>query len=102
MKFLNKAKSFCSGFYRNYKTEMNIALVSLVGLSAAPAMAVGEATFTPGSSAITKTMLDPIVTTITTTLGTIATSAFLLLGFGLSIYIGFKAIKGMFKNATGS
>lgn len=100
MKFLTKLKNKGMSFYQSKKTAVNGAIASVIVLSAAPAMAVGEATFTPGSSAITKTMLDPIVNTITTTLGTIATSGFLLLGFGLSIYIGFKAIKGMFKTAT--
>lgn len=71
----------------------------LSSVLAVPAMAVGE-TFTPGSSAITKSMLDPVVNSLTGTVGVVAAAAFVLLGFGLSIVIGFRVVKGLFKTVS--
>lgn len=96
---LTQLKDKAVAFYRNKKRVVLSALVSVAAVLAAPAMAADPA-FTPGSSAITSTMLDPIVKSITATIGTVSTSAFLVMGFGLSVYIGFKIIKGMFKTAA--
>ncbi|ECX5672298.1 hypothetical protein AA206_01275 [Salmonella enterica subsp. enterica serovar Newport] len=96
---LTQLKDKALAFYRNKKRVVLSALASVAAVSAAPAMAADPA-FTPGSSAITSTMLDPIVKSITATIGTVSTSAFLVMGFGLSVYIGFKIIKGMFKTAA--
>ncbi|AXC65197.1 hypothetical protein DOE63_06010 [Salmonella enterica subsp. diarizonae serovar 59:z10:-] len=93
--FKDKVVAFC----QDKKRVVVTAAASVLAVVAAPAMAVDPA-FTPGSSAITLTMLDPIVKSITATIGTVSTAAFLVLGFGLSVYIGFKVIKGMFKTAA--
>lgn len=97
---LTQLKDKAVAFYRNKKRVVLSALASVAAVSAAPAMAADAPAFTPGSSAITSTMLDPIVKSITATIGTVSTSAFLVMGFGLSVYIGFKIIKGMFKTAA--
>ncbi|EIP3426435.1 hypothetical protein LSE82_005317 [Salmonella enterica] len=96
---LTQLKDKAVAFYHDKKRVVLSALVSVAAVSAAPAMADDYA-FTPGSSAITSTMLDPIVKSITATIGTVSTSAFLVMGFGLSVYIGFKIIKGLFKTAA--
>ncbi|EBU7353390.1 hypothetical protein DK080_03525 [Salmonella enterica subsp. enterica serovar Poona] len=97
---LTQLKDKAVAFYRNKKRVVLSALALVAAVSAAPAMAADAPAFTPGSSAITSTMLDPIVKSITATIGTVSTSAFLVMGFGLSVYIGFKIIKGMFKTAA--
>ncbi|EHH2969672.1 hypothetical protein RN068_001776 [Salmonella enterica] len=96
---LTQLKDKALAFYQDKKRLVVTAAASVLVFAAAPAMAVDPA-FTPGSSAITSTMLDPIVKSITATIGTVSTSAFLVMGFGLSVYIGFKIIKGMFKTAA--
>ncbi|HAK0380425.1 TPA: hypothetical protein H1O82_003097 [Salmonella enterica] len=96
---LTQLKDKAVAFYQDKKRVVVAAAAFVLAFVAAPAMAVDPA-FTPGSSAITSTMLDPIVKSITATIGTVSTAAFLVLGFGLSVYIGFKVIKGMFKTAA--
>lgn len=96
---LTQLKDKVVAFYQDKKRVVLAAAASVLAISAAPAMAADPA-FTPGSSAITSTMLDPIVQSITATIGTVSTAAFLIMGFGLSVYIGLKIIKGMFKTAA--
>lgn len=100
MAILTTLKSKVVSFYQEKKRVAVMALAS-VGLAvAAPAAMAADPAFTPGTSAITSTMLDPVVKSITSTIGTVSTAAFLIMGFGLSVYIGFSIIKGMFKTAA--
>ncbi|EEE9943729.1 hypothetical protein DJ252_01900 [Salmonella enterica subsp. enterica serovar Uzaramo] len=96
---LTQLKDKAVAFYQDKKRVVVAAAASVLAFVAVPAMADGV-TFTPGSSAITSTMLDPVVKSITATIGTVSTAAFLVLGFGLSVYIGFSLIKAMFKTAA--
>lgn len=98
---LTQLKDKVVAFYQDKKRSVVATAASVLAISAAPAMAADPVpTFTPGSSAITTAMVDPIVKSITATIGTVSTAAFLIMGFGLSVYIGFKVIKGMFKTAA--
>ncbi|HFW4799213.1 TPA: hypothetical protein ACIBS5_004717 [Salmonella enterica subsp. diarizonae serovar 60-67:z35:-] len=96
---LTQFKNKSVAFYQDKKRVVVAAAASVLAFVAVPAMADTPA-FTPGSSAITSAMLDPVVKSITSTIGTVSTAAFLIMGFGLSIYIGFSVIKGMFKTAA--
>lgn len=96
---LTQLKDKAVAFYQDKKRVVVAAAASVLAFVAVPAMA-DDVTFTPGSSAITSTMLDPVVKSITSTIATVSTAAFLVLGFGLSVYIGFSLIKGMFKTAA--
>ncbi|EAA4683772.1 hypothetical protein I4T90_002116 [Salmonella enterica subsp. enterica serovar Panama] len=100
MSKLTQLKDKAVAFYQAKKRVVLMSLASLGVIAVAPAAMAAEPTFTPGSSAITSAMLQPVVDSITSTIGTVSTSAFLVLGFGLSVYIGFKIIKGMFKTAA--
>ncbi|SPW34115.1 Uncharacterised protein [Edwardsiella tarda] len=77
-------------------------ILSAIVLSAfsGSAMAAGDVSYTPGDAVITKSMVDPVVESIMSTLGVVGTAAFLLLGFGVSLVIGFRVVKSLFKTAS--
>ncbi|WP_096923690.1 hypothetical protein [Escherichia coli] len=59
-----------------------------------------DVSYTPGEAVISKDMIDPVVNSILSTLGVVGTAAFLLLGFGVSLMIGFRVVKSLFKTAS--
>lgn len=80
------------------KTILSSSL--LVAIFSGSAMAAGDVSYTPGEAVITKAMVDPVVESIMSTLGVVGTAAFLLLGFGVSLMIGFRVVKSLFKTAS--
>ena len=76
-----------------------LVIASSLMLASGPVLA-DEVSYTPGQAVITSDMIDPVVNSIMSTLGVVGTAAFLLLGFGVSLMIGFRVVKSLFKMAS--
>ncbi|EKY4874043.1 hypothetical protein ACFLBT_004818 [Escherichia coli] len=76
-----------------------LVIASSLMLASGPVLA-DEVSYTPGQAVITSDMIDPVVNSIMSTLGVVGTAAFLLLGFGVSLMIGFRVVKSLFKTAS--
>ncbi len=76
-----------------------LVTASSLMLASEPVLA-DEVSYTPGQAVITSDMIDPVVNSIMSTLGVVGTAAFLLLGFGVSLMIGFRVVKSLFKTAS--
>ncbi|EGM8069644.1 hypothetical protein OM227_22790 [Escherichia albertii] len=76
-----------------------LVIASSLMLASGPVLA-DDVSYTPGQAVISKEMIDPVVNSIMSTLGVVGTAAFLLLGFGVSLMIGFRVVKSLFKTAS--
>ncbi|HBA6392292.1 TPA: hypothetical protein J2P83_004806 [Escherichia coli] len=76
-----------------------LVIASSLMLASGPVLA-DEVSYTAGEAVINKEMIDPVVNSIISTIGIVGTAAFLLLGFGLSLVIGFRVVKSLFKMAS--
>lgn len=76
-----------------------LVIASSLMLASGPVLA-DDVSYTPGQAVISKAMIDPVVNSILSTLGVVGTAAFLLLGFGVSLMIGFRVVKSLFRMAS--
>lgn len=76
-----------------------LVIASSLMLASGPVLA-DDVSYTPGQAVISKEMIDPVVNSIMSTLGVVGTAAFLLLGFGVSLMIGFRVVKSLFRMAS--
>ncbi|EFP2198577.1 TPA: hypothetical protein N6X48_004767 [Escherichia coli] len=76
-----------------------LVIASSLMLASGPVLA-DDVSYTPGQAVISKEMIDPVVNSILSTLGVVGTAAFLLLGFGVSLMIGFRVVKSLFRMAS--
>ncbi len=76
-----------------------LVIASSLMLASGPVLAEGVS-YTPGQAVINQDMIDPVVNSIMSTLGVVGTAAFLLLGFGVSLMIGFRVVKSLFRMAS--
>ena len=76
-----------------------LVIASSLMLASGPVLA-DDVSYTPGQAVISKAMIDPVLNSILSTLGVVGTAAFLLLGFGVSLMIGFRVVKSLFRMAS--
>ncbi|EIP8029116.1 TPA: hypothetical protein ACIYIT_004078 [Escherichia coli] len=79
--------------------KKTLVIASSLMLASGPVLAEGVS-YTPGQAVINQDMIDPVVNSILSTLGVVGTAAFLLLGFGVSLMIGFRVVKSLFRMAS--